>query len=45
MPVATVFMGGFALNNNPAGSAGPNRFLPLMGVGLLPLLIMLLMGG
>jgi hypothetical protein len=38
MPVATVFSGGFALNNNPPPSSGggmPNRMLPLMGVGLL----------
>ncbi len=47
MPVCTVFMGGFALNNNPPPSTGdgsmPNRMLPLMGVGLLSGLLHLML--
>jgi hypothetical protein len=38
--------GGFALNNNPPPSSGggmPNKMLPLMGVGLLPTMLHLLM--
>jgi hypothetical protein len=46
MPVVTLLAGGFALNNNPPPSSGggmPNKMLPLMGVGLLPTMLHLLM--
>lgn len=36
-------MGGMAFNTTTA--TGPNRFLPLMGVGLIPFLILILLGG